>query len=244
MKLIKEGKSKYPSDGRPTFVYDDGDYIIKEIPYQTPTQNPVINQIRLINSILNLELISSEYSIKEKPNVYWQEVDGKRSNVFLKYKMKKIPYVFDLEKNVPHKRGPDVVLPPLYTDMDLYLKHILTRYIELNIKLYPYHNVDNCHGNVLQTDIGKPVIIDWDDALLGHEHTSQRTGELLIKWAVESVGALKVNYSKENIIKFYKKTFDFYEELTYNTVLQHCNIDVNKMANESYKELDRERNNG
>lgn len=244
MKLIKEKKSTYLGDGRPTFVYDDGDYIVKEIPYQTPTQNPVINQIRLINSVLNLELISSEYSIKEKPNVYWQEAYGERSNLFLKYKMKKIPYVFDLEKNIPHKRGPNIKLSPIHTDIDLYLEHVLTRYIELNIKLYPYHNVDCAYGNVLQFDIGKPVIIDWDDTLLSHEHTSQRTGESLIKYSVESVGILKVNYSKENIIKFYKKTFDFYKELTYNTVLQHCNIDVNKMAKESYKELDRKRNNG
>tara|TARA_B100001057_G_scaffold435119_1_gene465235 strand:+ start:1023 stop:1757 length:735 start_codon:yes stop_codon:yes gene_type:complete len=244
MKSVKKKLQKYPGDGRPTFVYDDGDCIVKEIPLSKDYEGSrnIGNQIKLINSVLDFNLIYPDYQVEEKPNYIWQDGSGYKSNLFLRYKMKKIPYVYDLEKNIPHERGPNVVLPQLYKDPDLYLKHILARYIELNIKLHPYHNVDNGHGQLLQYDIGKPIIIDWDDTILGHKHHPQETGSLSIKWAVESVGLLKLNFGKENIIRLYEKTFNFYKELTYNTVLQDCNIDIDEMSAQSYKRLSNEIN--
>jgi hypothetical protein len=235
-KLISSKHSPGNTNGTPRWVYDDGDFIRKIIPYIAGPDLNFQNQADLINSLHPKKLIHDDWELSEKPEHTWKLKNGEKYNTFLHYKMTKVPYVFQLNENIPYLASKARRLTPLYTDLDLYNEHIFKKYIETNIKTFPYWNCDGGHGNIFQFDIGDWIIIDWDDCLLGNAHDSQSIGENLIRENVECVydlfdSSTVKDYGK--VIEFFNKTIDFYKKLTYNTVLEECEIDIKKVALET-----------
>ena len=49
---------------------------------------------------------------------------------------------------------------------------------------------------------------------------------------------------RQQLLEKYKKTIDFYKKLTYNTVLEDCELNAEEMANESSLKLKRRAING
>lgn len=232
-KLISSKYEPGNTNGTPRWVYDDGDFIVKIIPLITPSDASIKDQADLINSLHPKKLIHDDWEIFEQPEHTWKLKNGKKSNTFLKYKMTKVPYVFQLDENIPYLASKARRLTPLYTDLDLYNEHIFKKYIETNIKTFPYWNTDGGHGNIFQFDIGDWIIVDWDDCLLGNVHDSQSIGENLIRETVECVYDLLNTYDYGKLIEFFNKTIDFYKKSTYNTVLEECEIDIKKVALET-----------
>lgn len=232
-KLISSKYEPGNTNGCPRWVYDDGDFIVKIIPLITPSDASIKDQADLINSLHPKKLIHDDWEIFEQPEHTWKLKNEKKSNTFLKYKMTKVPYVFQLDENIPYLASKARRLTPLYTDLDLYNEHIFKKYIETNIKTFPYWNTDGGHGNIFQFDIGDWIIVDWDDCLLGNVHDSQSIGENLIRETVECVYDLLNTYDYDKLIEFFNKTIDFYKKSTYNTVLEECEIDIKKVALET-----------
>lgn len=215
----------------PRWAYDDGDFIVKVIPFVSPPDANIKNQIDLINSLHPVKLIQDDFEIYENPKHPWFFNNGDRSTTFLKYKMTKVPYVYQLDENISYRDSMKRLLTPIYTDIDLYNEYILSKYIEVNLKIFPHLNADGGNGNILQYDIGDWIIVDWDDCILGNEHSSQEIGETLISETVDGRCRMeKFGGNLNTIIEMCNKTFDFYKKLTYNTVLEDCVVDIEKMA--------------
>ena len=234
-KLILEKYEAGNTNGCPRWAYDDGNFIVKIIPLITPSDASIKDQADLINSLHPKKLIQDDWEIFEQPEHTWRLDNGITSNTFLKYKMTKVPYVFQLDENIPFLASKNRTLTPLYMDLDLYNEHILSKYIDTNIKIFPHWNTDGGHGNVLQFDIGDWIIIDWDDCLLGNVHDSQSIGEHLIRENVECVFDLQNKDDYNQLVEYFNKTIDFYKKLTYNTVLEKCDFDVKALAHKSYE---------
>lgn len=236
MKLINSNLDT----GSIRWAYDDNDSIVKVIPFVASPSANINDQINTINSLHSKKLIYDDWELIEKPEHNWTA--GKlSSNTYIQYRMIKVPYVFELDKNISYAMSKKIPLSPIYTNMDLYNEHILSKYIETNIKIFPYMNTDGGHGNILQFDINDWIIVDWDDCILGNKHDSQRIGVDLIREAVEAVTELGSNFTYNDLLENYKKTFDFYKKLTYNTVLESFEADLSTMASASYKKLDSRR---
>ena len=236
MKLINSN----PDTGSIRWAYDDNDSIVKVIPFVASPSVNINDQINTINSLHSKKLIHDDWKLIEIPEHNW--VVGKlSSNTYIQYRMIKVPYVFELDKNISYAMSKKIPLSPIYTNMDLYNEHILSKYIETNIKIFPYMNTDGGHGNILQFDINDWIIVDWDDCILGNKHDSQRISVELIKEAVEAVTQLGSNFTYNDLLENYKKTFDFYKKLTYNTVLEFFEADLPTMASASYKKLNSRR---
>lgn len=231
----------------PRWTYDGGDFIMKVVPLVSPPNTDIKPQIDLINSLHPVKLIYDDFEIYEDPKNPWFFNDGYRSTSFLKYKMTKVPYVYQLDENISFIDSKIRNLTPLYTDIDMYNKHILTKYVEVNLKIFPHANTDGGHGNIFQFDIGDWILIDWDDCILGNKHDAQRIGYDLTRESVEFIESVVLtfsNYSYESLLEKYKKTIDFYKKLTYNTVLEDCELNAEEMANESSLKLKRRAING
>ena len=237
MKLLKANTEKGNANGHPRWAYDDGDSIVKVLPYMVQDEVSIDDQINLINSLHSKKLIYNDWTTKEIPEHTWKLNDGERSNTFIQYRMIKVPYVFELDKNISFAESKKISLSPIYTDADLYNEHILSKYIKTNIKIFPHMNADGGHGNIFQFDIGDWIIIDWDDCFLGAKHDSQKIGQDMVREAVENIIKLDTDFTYNDLLENYKKTFDFYKKSTYNTVLESFEIDLPTMASASYKKL-------
>ena len=238
MKLIKANTEKGNINGNPRWTYDDGDFIVKVIPYVAHNGANINDQINLINSLHNKKLIHDDWTIKKKSGHTWYLNNGQESNKFIQYRMTKVPYVFELDKNLSYAESRKNPKSEIYNDVDLYNEHILSKYIETNIKIFPYMNSDGGYGNILQFDIGDWILIDWDDCILGATRNAQEIGQDMVREAVESVTLLNSRtFSYDNLLETYKKTFDFYKKSTYNTVLEPFEGDLPTMASVSFKKL-------
>jgi hypothetical protein len=226
MNLIKHEKGN--KNGCPRWVYENNNHIIKTIPFKPAYNLNVGNQIKLINEVSDTELILSDYKIED--------------NKFLTYKMNKIPYQFDLEENIVNEASFDgdtfffknKKFKSIYTDIDLYLENILVKYVKVNLKLFPYYNIDGGYGNILQYDIGKWIIIDWDDCILGNKCNSQDIGKYLMIETVESIIDLIECADIKDIKNYYQKAIKFYKKMTLNTVLENCEFNLEELAIKSY----------
>jgi len=238
MKLIKANTEPGNRYGNPRWVYDDGDSIVKVLPYIIQEDANINDQINLINSLHSKKLIYDDWTIKEMPEHTWVLKDGAKSNKFIQYRMIKVPYVFELDKNLSYAESRKIPKSIIYDDVNLYNEHILSKYIETNIKIFPYMNADGGHGNIFQFDIGDWIIIDWDDCLLGTKRDAQEIGRNIVVEAVESVTLLDpLTFNYDTLIENYKKTIDFYKKSTYNTVLEPFKADLSAMASASFKKL-------
>jgi len=240
MKLIKANTEKGNTNGNPRWVFDDGDSIVKLVPYIADDDFNIQPQIDLINSLHNKKLIHDDWKIKKMSWHTWYLDNGESSDKFIEYRMTKVPYVFELDKNISYTESKKNPKSAIYNDVDLYNEHILSKYIETNIKIFPYMNADGGYGNILQYDIGDWVIVDWDDCFLGAKRDAQEIGEIIVREAVESVTLLNPRtFNYDTLLEKYKKTIDFYKKSTYNTVLEPFEADLPTMASTSFKKLEK-----
>jgi len=219
----------------PRWAYDDGNFIVKIIP--AIDEECIQGQIDLINSLHPKKLIHDDWEIIERLDYSWNGNES-NSNSFIKYKMTRVPYGFELDKNLSWLENDSNPLSSIYNDMDMYNKHVFPKYIETNLKIFPYCNVDGGRSNILQFDIGDWIIIDWDDCILGQIHDSQYIGECLVIDAVETLyEAAKIGADYNLLFEYYNSTYDVYKKLTYNTVLDDCEINIETAARISYEKL-------
>ena len=225
MKLIKY----FPHDGHgtsPRWVYETENTVIKTIPYFPGPKSTVNKQIDLINKVCGFKFIIN-HRIEEKSEI-WKNNFNDRSNLYLTYQMEKLNYVYNPFGSKLTKRGG---LVEELKHIDAILKHVLPLYIDMAIKIFPYGNFDLSAGNTMMRDNGDICFIDWDDCLLGNEHTSDGIGNHLVRECVKAHDTHIDHLNKEEIKDVLMKTIDVYKKLTYNTKLSEFQIDVDETVN-------------
>ena len=85
MKLLKANTEKGNINGNPRWVYDDGDSIVKVLPYIVQDGANIQDQINLINSLHNKKLIHDDWTIKKMSWHTWYLNNGESSNKFIQY---------------------------------------------------------------------------------------------------------------------------------------------------------------
>ena len=228
MRLIKH----FPHDGHgtsPRWVYEAENSIVKTIPYYPHPESVVKEQINLINKVCGFKFIIN-HRIEEKDDT-WKNNFNESSNTYLTYQMEKLPYMYNPFDNRLIERGD---IAEELRHIDNILKYVLPLYIDIALKIFPYGNFDLSAGNAMTTDNGYVCLIDWDDCLLGNQHTSNTIGNHLIRECVKADNTHKDNLDKREIKNALIKTIDVYKKLTYNTKLSEFQINIDETVDYLY----------
>tara|TARA_B100001057_G_scaffold435119_1_gene465236 strand:+ start:1744 stop:2487 length:744 start_codon:yes stop_codon:yes gene_type:complete len=234
MKLIKYQPPKDNTNGvSPRWIYETENSIIKTIPYfpHIPDQDEsmIQKQIDLINKVCGFDLIIN-YRLEEKSET-WKDNNNESHNRYITYQMEKLKYSYSTDNQ---RRNDTDLRDPKIKKIDGILKYILPIYLDVALKIFPYGNFDLASANIMMRDNGDTCLIDWDDCLLGHQHTSDTIGNHIIRECVKANNTHIDDIDKKEIKDVLMKTIDVYKKLTYNTKLSEFQIDIDETVNYLY----------
>ncbi len=207
MRLIKEELDK--TSCSPRWTHKVGSVYIKTIPFAYGQNLDLDKQIALINDVVNSELILGYEIITLDTEWDSSTYSSWDSNKYLKYAMKEI-------------EG-SVASPLDYCQIHSLMEKCIPRFIEHNVKLFPYAITDVSSQNVID---GK--LIDWDDVILGHVYTVSDVNYKIIDNILLTYASLNDGNVSKSVIQ---TCIGYYESYIANTVLEES-IDKERVIND------------